>query len=107
MKEEKKLIIENGKYTFYIDENNRFKCDRYNDKRWRDFTGDKAVYCLFYEALKNKQKLNKIVNLIDKNVNNTFNSNTTGKLFRFEIKRKLLEAIQILQNIFNIIREAE
>jgi len=96
---EKKLVTGNGKYTFYIDENCLLKCARYNAKRWRNFTGDNAILCLFYEALESKQKLNEIANLIGESANNTFNSNTT--------EGKLLEAISTLQKIFNVIREKE
>jgi len=58
------IKLENGKYTFYIDDDHHFECDRYG-KKWRSFPGDNAVMMLFYEALENKEKIGKIIKLIN------------------------------------------
>ena len=41
------VVLENGKYHFYVDEiTGNFLCKRY-DSPWRCLAGDKAVYSLF------------------------------------------------------------
>jgi len=45
----KEIILEDGKYRFY-EENYTLKCDRHGE-RWRDFSGDKAIFALFDHAL--------------------------------------------------------
>ena len=47
---DKKVILDNGKYKFYLDENRILVCDRYDHVRWRIFVGDKAIYSLFVEV---------------------------------------------------------
>jgi hypothetical protein len=45
--EQEKVVLENGKYTFYINPiDHKLRCDRYGTP-WREFDGDKAVYALF------------------------------------------------------------
>lgn len=51
------IVFENGKYEFLIDAHNNLICNRYGQP-WREFIGDKAVYCLFMECLRVKQVLN-------------------------------------------------
>jgi hypothetical protein len=48
------LILEDGKYRFYI-ENYTVKCDRYGEP-WRDFVGDKAIYALLTHAIDLQQR---------------------------------------------------
>ena len=48
------IILERGKYRFYIKDNSLY-CDRY-DEYWRDFTGDKAILALFRYALELREE---------------------------------------------------
>ena len=43
------IILADGKYRFYVD-GYSLKCDRYGEK-WREFTGDNAVWYLFLHAI--------------------------------------------------------
>lgn len=46
-----KVTLCDGKYTFRM-EDSRLVCDRYDDKEWREFVGDNAVYALFEEVVR-------------------------------------------------------
>lgn len=51
------LMLEDGKYCFYLHEKTgTVYCDRYG-KGWRIFTGDKAISALFAYAHDMKNKL--------------------------------------------------
>lgn len=65
------LVLEDGKYRFYI-ENYVVKCDRYGEK-WRDFTGDKAIYALLTHTIDLQQRIDTFANGIKQiSVNNAF-----------------------------------
>ena len=65
------IILEDGKYRFYI-EDNTVKCDRYG-KPWRDLTGDKAIYALLTHAIELQQRIDTFANSVKQTlVNNTF-----------------------------------
>ncbi len=49
------IILEDGKYRFYI-ENHTVVCDRYGE-HWRDFIGDKAIYALLMHAIDLQQRI--------------------------------------------------
>lgn len=51
-----KVILCDGKYTFRCTESGFLVCDRYNEKGWRDFFGDKAVHALFDEVIRLREK---------------------------------------------------
>ncbi len=44
------LKLDNGKYHFYIDDEDNLRCNRYG-KPWREFIGDNAVLTLFQCAM--------------------------------------------------------
>lgn len=52
---EEKIILDDGKYEFYID-GHTLKCRRY-DENWREFVGDKAVSSLFYKCLELQKEI--------------------------------------------------
>jgi len=96
MKKEE-IKLENGKYTFYIDADHYLNClshfsvNKYNDIEFRDLFNinalikkastlsisalshiDEAILALFREALENREKIDKIIKLI--NMNDFFES---------------------------------
>ena len=50
------IKLENGKYLFRNSENGILYCDRYGEG-WRNFIGDKAVWCLFEKCLELQRQL--------------------------------------------------
>ena len=54
------ITLNDGKYTFYTDDRGILRCKRYEDKDWRDFIGDNAVYALFNECLRLRGEIQKI-----------------------------------------------
>ena len=51
------IRLEDGKYTFRRDSKGFLTADRYDQQRWRDFIGDKAVAALFDYALALRESL--------------------------------------------------
>jgi len=51
------IRLEDGKYTFRRDSRGFLSADRYDQQRWRDFIGDKAVCALFDYALALRERL--------------------------------------------------
>ena len=49
------LILCNGKYRFYLDQNGILRCNRYGEP-WREFIGDNAVLALFRYAVEASYK---------------------------------------------------
>lgn len=59
-----KVILEDGKYTFYITESYIPKCDRYNEQ-WREFLGDKAIYSLISHTIELQNQLQAAPELLE------------------------------------------
>ena len=55
MLEMNEVILEDGKYRFYMKEHTLY-CDRYGEP-WRDFCGDSAVWLLFDKCLDLRKEL--------------------------------------------------
>jgi hypothetical protein len=48
----KKEAYLGGGYIFWMDDDNyKLYCDRHGERKWREFTGDKAVTLLFLHVL--------------------------------------------------------
>lgn len=54
-----KVILEDGKYTFYVTDSFIPKCDRY-DEPWREFLGDKAIYCLITHTIEQQKQIEQL-----------------------------------------------
>ena len=58
----KKLVLCDGKYTFYVAGVSLY-CDRYAD-HWREFVGDKAVHALFDKCIELQKTVDELRKLV-------------------------------------------